>query len=165
MPPSPDPRTRFRHQLGYEVDKGEHIVICQTCGATNDLTDDSTTCQECFDSDAEFEPKYGILRGIPRRAELSGEKGGGVGGVRVEDEREGTAVGKEGDVEMLRAEGGSGARGAGAGLEGLSARERERELWLRSEKEKARGRLTGVYKRSCVSDGGRGQKSGREEIR
>ena len=45
-------------RAGYTVDKGANIVICEACGATNDLNDDSSTCWECLDSPATFRPKY-----------------------------------------------------------------------------------------------------------
>jgi len=34
------------------------------------LTDDSSMCTTCYDPDAEFMPKYGITKFLPRRADV-----------------------------------------------------------------------------------------------
>jgi hypothetical protein len=97
-------------------------VVCLSCGATNDLEDDSSTCLECFNPDAEFVPKYGLTRDLPWRPATEPERGGVHGGddggsaMATTNEKNGSAWGW--------------SRG------GMSAREREREAWLQRERDR-----------------------------
>jgi len=122
--------------MGCEVDKGANIVTCVSCGATKDLEEDSSTCFECLDPDAQFEPRYNLARDIPWRADVAragrGEWREGGEGCGVE--------GAEASADSRVAQGaGDGARKA---VGGKTVRERERELWLEQERERAKAGLT-----------------------
>ena len=124
-------------QIGEKVDKGPNIVVCLSCGATKDWEEeDSCTCYECFDPEAQWIQKYNIARDLPRRADVERAREREKG-----DQREGGGGKGEEAVEVVggmeRTEG-----GAGDGVWGKSVREREREQWLERERERAHAGLT-----------------------
>lgn len=106
-------------------------MICLSCGATNDLEDDSSTCWGCFDQNAEFEPKYGLARGLPRDSEQV--PGGGC--AQGEDDGASAIFSGNGDraYDLVNST---------SGLKNVSFRQQERELWLQKERQRLEEALT-----------------------
>jgi hypothetical protein len=124
-------------QIGEKVDKGPNIVVCLSCGATKDWEEeDSCTCYECFDPEAQWIQKYNLARDLPRRADVERAREREKG-----DHREG--AGGKGE-EAVQGVGGMEGTEGGAGdvVCGKSEREREREQWLERERERANAGLT-----------------------
>ena len=87
-------------------------------------------CWGCFDQNAEFEPKYGLARGLPRD---TGQVPGG-GCAQGEDDGASAFFSGNGDRAYLV--------NSTSGLKNVSFREQERELWLQKERQRFEEALT-----------------------